>query len=111
MLQKFPGRQHNDSDIGIEAVETDKQLVSRSEAGKREFPAIPAGIIPGGLLPGHIGNVLWRQSHFFSSAGQFVSKVIVVVLVRSPVSTAKRWPSALTSYNGSVRSGRFGKSS
>jgi hypothetical protein len=52
-----------------------------------------------------------RQAHLFSSAGQFVNKVIVVVLARSPVSTAKRCPSALTSNNGKVRSGRLGKSS
>jgi len=52
-----------------------------------------------------------RRVHCFSSAGQFVNKVMVVVLERSPVSTAKRWPSALTSYSGDVRSGGLGKSS
>jgi len=51
------------------------------------------------------------RAHFFRSAGQFVNKVMVVVLARSPVSTAKCWPSALTSYYGKVRSGRLGKSS
>lgn len=36
-------------------------------------------------------------AHFFSSAGQFIKRLIDEVFVRSAVSTAKRWPSALTS--------------
>jgi len=46
------------------------------------------------------------QTHFFSSAGQFVKRLLIDEdFVRSAVSTAKRWPSALTSYRGEVRSG------
>ena len=59
----------------------------------------------------YLEALIGKQAHLFSSAGQFVSNVMVVVLERSPVRTAKRWPSGLTSYNGSVRSGRLGKSS
>ena len=50
-----------------------------------------------------------RLGYFFSSAGQFVSKVIDEDLVRSAVSTAKCWPSGLTSYMGSEEAA-FGKS-
>jgi hypothetical protein len=49
------------------------------------------------------------RRYFFSSAGQFVSSVIEVDLARSAVSTAKCWPSGLTSYMGSEEAA-FGKS-
>lgn len=85
--------------------------------GQKPFPNLPESE----LLPaspqwrfGELFRQDWpgsRPVYFFSSAGQFASKVIMVVLVRSPVTTANRWPSALTSYNGKVRSGRLGKSS
>src|SRR5208337_693099 len=45
---------------------------------------------------------------FFSSAGQFVNKVIDVDLVWSAVSTAKRRPSELTSNRGEARFEGFG---
>jgi len=36
------------------------------------------------------------KAHFFSSAGQFVNRLIDEDFVRSAVSTVNRWPSALT---------------